>query len=98
MQQTKTIKLEYFITLTYDETSEEFKKALDDFKEVVLSWADADYMLKNIAESLNRRHDYKNMIEGVGYVRYKGRCEDETLWCGVETDTDEPDCYASIED
>ena len=98
MQQTKTVALEYFIKVTYDEQSEQFQKALDDFREVVRDGADADDMLKNIAESLNRRRDYKNMIEGIGYVKYNGRCEDESLWCGVEVDTDEPDCHAFIED
>jgi len=96
--QSKTIKLEYFITVTYDENSEPFKKALDDFREIVREGAEAEDMLKNIAEALNRRHDYRNMIEGVGYVRFNGRCEDEDLYCGVDIDTDEPDCYASIED
>jgi len=97
MQQTRSIALEYFITVTYDEKSEQFQKALEGFREVVNSGADAEDMLKNIAVSLIRRRDYKNMIEGVGYVKHNGRCEDETLWCGVEVDTDDPDCYASIE-
>lgn len=94
---TKTVKLEYYIELTYDPNSSHFKESLESFREVVREGADEDDMLINIASSLNRHHDYRNMIEGVGCVRYNGRCANEEVFCGVEVDTDEPDCYASIE-
>ena len=44
--QSKTIKLEYFITVTYDENSEPFK-SVRRFPEIVREGAEAEDMLKN---------------------------------------------------
>lgn len=96
--QSKTVKLESSIKLTYDENSEPFQNALDDFRAVVKDGADADDMLKQIALVLAQSRDHLRMIEGVGYVRYNGFCKNENLYCGVDVDTDDPDWYATFDE
>jgi len=86
----KTIKIEYIIEAEYDENSKEFQEALESYREVVNSDADADDMVKNAVFQANRRGGDR-MIEGIGYVKVNGRIENEDMYCGPDIDDDQPE-------
>lgn len=85
----RTIKIEYIIEVQYDEESEEFQSALESYREVLDSDGDADDLVLNAVCQAQRRGRY-SMLEGVGYVKVNGHVEDESMYCGIEIDDDDP--------
>ena len=81
---TTTVNFTGQLIFQYDENSPEFKQAFIDFKQVIDSGATStDDMISHIAYNVARQA-VEQLVEGVGYVKYNGRVEDEEMYCGVE--------------
>ena len=79
-----TVNFTGSLKFSYDENSPEFKQAYQDYKEVIDSGSTStDDMIQHIAYNVGRM-GVENMVEGVGYVKYNGKVEDEDMYCGVE--------------
>jgi len=82
-----TIEITGQIELTYDESSPEFKEALDGYQEVIEKGGDKVSMLKHVAFYVTR-FGTDGMIEGVGYVGYNGRKPTEEPNSGIMVSED----------
>jgi len=81
---TTTVNFTGQLIFQYDENSPEFKQAFIDFKQTIDSGATStDDMMSHIAYNVARQ-GVEHLVEGVGYVKYNGRVEDEEMYCGVE--------------
>ena len=85
----KTIKIEYVIEAEYDENSKEFQEALKSYREVIDPNADIDDFVKSAVYQVQRQGRY-SLLEGIGYVKVNGYIEDESLYCGIEIEDDDP--------
>lgn len=86
----QTIRIQSEITVKYNTADPKFIEAVKGYKEVINSNGDDENMILYIVGQLARLRDFRKMIEGVGYVKLNGHVQDESLYCGVEIDTDDP--------
>jgi hypothetical protein len=83
------VEIKYEMTLSYDEDSVEFKRALDDYNAAIDKDATPLSMLLNVAVSIQNSGSGR-MVEGVGYVMHNDYVEDESLYSGIEVEDDDP--------
>ena len=77
-----TIEITGQIELTYNENSEEFKKALEGYQEVIEKEGSKKSMLEHVAFYVTR-FGTDGMVEGVGYVGFNGRKPKEEPYSGI---------------
>lgn len=70
------------VELTYDENSQEFKEALEGYRESMERNGTKESMLKHVAFYVTR-FGTDGMVEGVGYVGYNGRKPKEEPYSGI---------------
>lgn len=70
------------IELTYDENSEEFKEALNDYQTLIDEDGTKEDLLNHVAFYVNR-FGTDGMVEGVGYVGLNGRKPKEEPYSGI---------------
>ncbi|MDR1339856.1 MAG: hypothetical protein LBK58_07390 [Prevotellaceae bacterium] len=75
--------------LHYDETSQEFKDAIEGYRTIIDPSGDVEDMLQSIA-CMIVQFGREELIEGCGYVSINGRKQidyfhggKERIWCGV---------------
>lgn len=83
-----TINVDAQYYLRYDEKSEEFKAALESYKELIDSNGDVESMLCHVVHSLMHR-GWRGLVEGVGYVSC-GMFYKPTDWCGIHVEDGNP--------
>lgn len=95
------IEVSATISMKYDPESEEFKAALESYRDVIEDSASEEDMLRHIAWyaiAFGTEH----LIEGVGYVSIDGeKRDDPEKWCGVDIENslninDTPDFSTTI--
>lgn len=94
----KKVWFEFEIKVFYDAESTAFKNALASYRNAISPDGDEENMLEHICFHISRNNNYQDLVEGVGYVRYKGQCAKPEMWCGVEIDTYKPEYYVNIQD
>lgn len=78
------IEVSTIISMKYDPESEEFKAALESYRDVIEDSASEEDMLRYIAWYATV-FGTKHLIEGVGYVSVDGEKKgDPEKWCGVD--------------
>lgn len=78
------IEVSATISMKYDPESEEFKAALESYRDVIEDSASEEDMLRYIALYATV-FGTKHLIEGVGYVSVDGEKKgDPEKWCGVD--------------
>lgn len=89
------------ISMKYDPESEEFKNALENYRDAIEDGASEEDMLRQIAW-YTTAFGAESMIEGVGYVSVDGEKRgDKDNWCGVDIENsfninDTPDFSTTI--
>lgn len=70
------------VELTYNEKSKDFKEALKAYKKNIDRGGDIEGMLTHVAFHVTR-FGYESMVEGVGYVGYKGKKSPNEPYSGI---------------
>nr|DAZ72977.1 MAG TPA: hypothetical protein [Caudoviricetes sp.] len=89
------------ISMKYDPESEEFKDALESYREAIKDGASEEDMLQQIAWYITT-FGTEHMIEGIGRVSVDGEKKgDPEDWCGVDIENslninDTPDFQTAI--
>jgi hypothetical protein len=84
-----TIELTYSFEVEFDSASNEFQEALKSYREVIDSDADEDDFIKSAVIQAHRKGG-GSLLEGIGYVKVRGRVTDDEMFCGIELDDDDP--------
>lgn len=83
MVKQKTVAIEYEIEVRYDPESDEFRRALAEYRSLIDETATAKDLVLHVADFvLLNGHDV--MMEGVGFVRVGSYVKNESLYCGIE--------------
>lgn len=84
-----TVTLTYEIEVSWDPSSKEFQATVEAYRDVINKNASEEGIIQHaVAQAFRQGAD--RMIEGVGYVKCFGECENEDLYAGIDIDDDDP--------